>query len=79
VSRKRVARVMRQAGLVGTPRRRFRVTTQADARQAPAPNHLARQFTVPTPNRVWAADVTYLPLVAAGSTWPWGWISARAA
>jgi transposase InsO family protein len=64
VSRKRVARVMRQAGLVGTPRRRFRVTTQADLRQAPAPNHLARQFTVPAPNRVWAADVTYLPLVA---------------
>jgi transposase InsO family protein len=64
VSRKRVARVMREAGLVGTPRRRFRVTTQADPRQAPAPNHLARQFTVPEPNRVWAADVTYLPTVA---------------
>lgn len=65
VSRKRVARVMREAGLVGTPRRRFRVTTQADPRQAPAPNHLARQFTVLTPNRVWAADVTYLPLAAS--------------
>lgn len=61
VSRKRVARVMREAGLVGTPRRRFRVTTQSDPRQAPAPNHLARQFTVPTLNRVWATDVTYLP------------------
>jgi transposase InsO family protein len=64
VSRKRVARVMREAGLVGTPRRRFRVTTQADPRQAPAPNHLARHFTVAQPNRVWAADVTWLPLVA---------------
>jgi transposase InsO family protein len=60
VSRKRVARVMQEAGLVGTPRRRFRVTTQSDPRQAPAPNHLARQFAVPQPNRVWATDVTYL-------------------
>jgi transposase InsO family protein len=60
VSRKRVARVMRAAGLVGTPRRRFRVTTQADRRHAPAPNHLRRRFTVARPNRVWVADVTYL-------------------
>ena len=60
VSRKRVARVMRTAGLVGTPRRRFRVTTQADRRHAPAPNHLRRRFTVARPNRVWVADVTYL-------------------
>lgn len=59
VSRKRVARLMREAGLVGTPRRRFRVTTQHDPRQAPAPNRLARQFTVARPNRVWATDVTY--------------------
>ena len=59
VSRKRVARLMREAGLVGTPRRRFRVTTQRDPRQAPAPNRLARQFAVAQPNRVWATDVTY--------------------
>lgn len=60
VGRKRVARLMRAAGLAGTPRRRFRVTTQADERHAPAPNWLGRQFTVPQPNQVWATDVTYL-------------------
>lgn len=60
VSRKRVAHLMREAGFVGTPRRRFRVTTQADPRQAPAPNHLARHFAVAQPNRVWAVDVMYL-------------------
>ena len=49
VSRKRVARLMREAGLVGAPRRRFRVTTQSDPRHAPAPNHLARQFAVAQP------------------------------
>jgi putative transposase len=61
VSRKRVARMMRAAGLRGTPRRRFRVTTQADPRHAPAPNRLQRRFTVRRPNRVWVGDVTYLP------------------
>lgn len=60
VSPKRVARLMRAAGLVGTPGRRFRVTTQSDPRHVPAPNRLARQFTVARPNRVWATDVTYL-------------------
>jgi putative transposase len=60
VSRRRIARLMRAAGLVGTPRRRFRVTTQHTPGQAVAPNHLARQFAVATPNRVWATDVTYL-------------------
>jgi transposase InsO family protein len=60
VGRKRVARLMRAAGLRGTPRRAFRITTQSDDRQVPAPNHLARQFAVAQPNRVWATDVTYL-------------------
>jgi transposase InsO family protein len=60
VSRRRVARLMREAGLVGTPARRFRVTTQSEPGHAVAPNRLARQFAVATPNRVWATDVTYL-------------------
>jgi transposase InsO family protein len=67
VSRKRVARLMRAAGLVGTPRRHFRVTTQSTPGQPAAPNHLARQFAVAQPNRVWAADLTYV--------WTWaGWL-----
>lgn len=60
VSRKRVARLMGAAGLRGTPRRRFRVTTQADSRRSPAPNRLRRRFTVRCPNRVWVGDVTYI-------------------
>ncbi len=59
VSRRRVARLMREAALTGTPTPRFRVTTQADAALPVAPNRLARQFTVTAPNRVWAADLTY--------------------
>jgi transposase InsO family protein len=64
-SRKRVARLMREQQLAGKRRRRFRVVT-TDARHAApvAPNRLQRQFAVATiggPNRVWAADYTFLP------------------
>ena len=58
---KRIARVMREAGLRATARRRYRVTAQADAGLPVAPNILARQFTVPTANRAWVGDMTYLP------------------
>ena len=67
VGRKRVARVMRAAGLVGTPPRRFRRTTDSRHASPIAPNHLNRQFSVAHPNRVWAADVTYV------RTWA-GWL-----
>lgn len=60
----RVARLMRTAGLQAKRRRRFRVTTHANHGQPVAPNVLDRQFAVATighPNRVWAADMTYVP------------------
>jgi transposase InsO family protein len=62
-SRKRVARLMRHAGLAARRRRAFRVTTQSRHTRAVAPNRLARQFTVPAPNRVWVTDITYLATV----------------
>jgi transposase InsO family protein len=61
VGRNRVIRLMRQAQLVGRPRRRFRVTTIGDPTAAPAPNTLAQAFTVTAPNRVWAGDITAIP------------------
>jgi transposase InsO family protein len=60
VSAKRVARLMRHAGLTATGRRRFRVTTDSTHAWSVAANHLARQFAVPAPHRVWAADITAL-------------------
>lgn len=61
VSRKRVARLMQAAALVGTTPRRWRVTAASDP-AAPTPNVLARAFA-PTRalNTAWAADITYLP------------------
>jgi len=61
VGRNHVIRLMRAEQLRGRPRRRFRVTTQADPAAAPAPNLLARHFAVPGPNCVWAGDLTALP------------------
>lgn len=62
ISRKRVARLMRRAGLRGISRRRgFVVTTQRDARQRPAPDLVKRAFVAERPNQLWVADMTYVP------------------
>ncbi len=58
--RHRVARLMRQDGLEGTFRRRFRVTTNSKHRWPVAPNRLERRFEVETPDTVWAGDITYI-------------------
>jgi transposase InsO family protein len=59
--KKRVARLMHEAGLQSKRPRRFRVTTQSAHPHPIAPNVLNRQFAVARPNQVWAADITYLP------------------
>ena len=64
VSTKRVARLMRQDGLVARPRKRRPIfTTNSQHTDPIAPNLLARQFDVNgvTVNRVWIADITYIP------------------
>jgi putative transposase len=62
VSRKRVARLMRMANLVGCGRRRRVVrTTVADPTATPAPNVICRDFYPDAPNRLWVGDITYVP------------------
>ena len=61
VSRKRVARLMRHAGLVGTQRRRRVRTTVADPTARPAPNLVQRQFQAQAPNQLWVGDLTFIP------------------
>lgn len=58
--RHRVARLMRQDGLEGTFRRRFRVTTNSQHKWPVAPNRLQRRFEVATVDTVWAGDITYI-------------------
>ncbi len=60
-SRKRVARIMRQQGLVGVSRRRGIRTTIRDERATPAPDLVQREFRAAAPNKLWVADITYVP------------------
>jgi len=53
-----------QAGLRGVSRRRFPTTTRREPTHAPANDHVGRVFTVPGPNLVWVADITYVPTAA---------------
>ena len=62
-SRKRIARLMRQDGLVArSPKRRRITTTDSNHAEPIAPNLLARQFAASAAiDRVWVSDMTYLP------------------
>jgi putative transposase len=63
--RKRIARLMRAAGLVGASRRRSGpITTQRDKQARPAPDLVERDFQAAGPNRLWVADITYVPTAA---------------
>ena len=64
VGRKRIARLMRQAGIVGCHRRKrsFSITKQNPKAQA-APDLVDRKFVATRPNQLWVADVTYVPTV----------------
>src|SRR5262249_45445573 len=60
----RVARLMREAGVLAKPRPRFRTTTQSAHAEPIAANVLARRFAVAQHaqvNQTWAADLTYVP------------------
>lgn len=61
VGRKRVARLMREAGIRGVSRRRSIVTTRRAKGARPAPDLVERDFVVEGPDRLWVADITYVP------------------
>ena len=68
--RKRIARLMRDAGETGTVcaglvgachRHGGPTTTRRDKEARPAPDLVDRNFTASGPNQLWIADITYLP------------------
>jgi putative transposase len=61
VSRKRVTRLMRAAGLAGASRRKGCWTTRRDRDARPAPDLVERKFVADGPDRLWVADITYVP------------------
>lgn len=67
VNHKRVARVMRAAGIAGYRRRRRVKTTTPDPANQKVPDLLSRNFTAPQPNTIYVGDITYLPLATGGN------------
>ncbi len=61
VSRKRIARLMRRAGLEGASRRKKAWTTKRDPDARPAPDLVERNFSSEGPDQLWVADITYIP------------------
>ena len=57
----RVARLMREAGLQGASRRKGCWTTRRDRDARPAPDLVERKFVAEAPDRLWVADITYVP------------------
>ena len=67
VSRKRVARLMREENICGNLPRRFVRTTDSKHDHPITENLLDRQFDIEQPDKVWAGDITYV------RTWE-GWL-----
>ena len=61
VGGKRVARLMRSAGLHGVSRRKRVCTTVRDRDARAAPDLVQRHFSAPRPDALWVADITYIP------------------
>ena len=67
VNHKRVARVMRGAGIAGYRRRRRVKTTTPDPANQKVPDLLGRDFTATAPNVKYVGDITYLPLATGAN------------
>ncbi|MGW0779106.1 IS3 family transposase, partial [Streptomyces sp. NPDC002835] len=68
VGRKRVERLMREAGLAGISPRRSKGFTRRDPDADLAPDLVQRDFTAPVPNRLWVTDLTMIPTLE-GPLW----------
>ena len=61
LSRRRIARLMREEDLKVQTKRKFKVTTDSNHDKPIAPNLLEREFTVSTPDTAYVSDITYIP------------------
>lgn len=58
--RRRVARLMRKAGIRGCMRGKKKRTTRRDPRAVPALDLVNRDFRATAPDKLWTADITYV-------------------
>lgn len=64
IGKSRLARLMREEGLVPKKARQRRRTTDSDHPDPIAPNLLAQDFTSSAPDRKWVSDLTYVRTLA---------------
>ncbi len=65
--RNRIGRLMRQEGICGRQKKRYRVVTTDSKHDQPiAPNRLAEMPVAKKTNQIWVADITY---VATAQSW----------
>lgn len=57
----RVARIMKENGIMAKTKRKFKATTNSRHRLPVAENLLNQNFTADGPNKVWVSDITYIP------------------
>lgn len=70
VGKRRIARLMRESGIVGCPLKYWKTTTLSDHDNPIAPNLVMRNFEASGPNELWGADITYI------RTWEgWAYLS----
>ena len=60
IGRHRVARLMRQNGLVARQKRRFKRTTDSEHAWPVAPNLFDQDFAAEGPDQKWGADISYI-------------------
>jgi putative transposase len=61
IGRDQVARLMAELGIEGIRRGKKRRTTKPDPTASRPPDLVDRNFTAPSPNKLWVADFTYVP------------------
>ncbi len=61
VGRRRIARLLREAGLQGVTRRKKVWTTRRSAEADAIPDRVDRDFTASGPDQLWVADLSYIP------------------
>ena len=60
ISKKRVARLMKETGLEARPKRHYKSTTDSNHSNTVSPNLINRDFKASDPNKIWAGDITYI-------------------
>lgn len=61
MGRKRIARLMRRAGIQGVSRRRGHKTTVRNPKATPAADLIERDSSIRGPDELWVSDITFIP------------------